>query len=60
MATKVTRKKPNFGNARSHACNATKRKQKVNTQKMTINGEKVVISTREARTLNKKSTKKAA
>ena len=24
---------------------------------MTINGEKVVISTREARTLNKKSTK---
>lgn len=54
MATKVTRKKPNFANSRSHALNATKKKQSANLQKMTINGEKVIISAREARTLNKK------
>lgn len=53
MATKVTRKKPNFANARSHALNATKKKQGVNLQKMTIDGEKVIISAREARTLKK-------
>ena len=29
MAIKVSRKKPNFGNARSHAMNATKKKQSV-------------------------------
>lgn len=54
MATKVTRKKPNFGNARSHALNATKKKQSVNLQKMTIDGEKVIISAREARTFKNK------
>ena len=54
MATKVTRKKPNFGNARSHALNATKKKQNVNLQKMTIDGEKVIIRAREARTLKNK------
>lgn len=55
MATKVSRKKPNFANARSHALNITKKKQSVNLQKMTIDGEKVIISAREARTLKKKS-----
>lgn len=59
MATKITRKKPNFGNARSHALNATKKKQNVNLQKMTLNGEKVIISAREARTF-KKANKKVA
>ena len=54
MATKVSRKKPNFANSRSHALNATKKKQNVNLQKMTIDGEKVIISAREARTLKKK------
>ena len=53
MATKCTTKKPLTGNNRSHALNATKRTQKPNLQKKTINGEKVIISTREARTLNK-------
>ena len=57
MATKVTTKKPLSGNNRSHALNATKRKQKPNLQKKTINGEKVIISTREARTINKSSKK---
>lgn len=53
MATKITKKKPLSGNKRSHALNATKRVQKPNLQKKTINGEKVLISAREARTLNK-------
>ena len=56
MATKISRKKPNFANARSHALNATKKKQSVNLQKMTVNGETVIISAREARTLRKKSS----
>lgn len=55
MATKVTTKKPLTGNRRSHALNETKMKQKPNLQKKTINGEKVIISAREARTLNKKA-----
>lgn len=54
MATKVTTKKPLTGNRRSHALNATKMKQKPNLQKKT-NGEQVIISAREARTLNKKA-----
>ena len=57
MAVKVTTKKPLSGNNRSHALNATKRKQKPNLQMKTINGEKVIISTREARTINKAAKK---
>ena len=57
MAVKVTTKKPLSGNNRSHALNATKRKQKPNLQVKTINGEKVIISAREARTINKASKK---
>ena len=53
MATKVTKKKPLTGNKRYHALNATKMKQKPNLQKKTINGQKVIISAREAKTLNK-------
>ncbi len=53
MAKKVTTKKPLAGNKRSHALNATKTKQKPNIQKKTINGNKVRISAREARTLDK-------
>lgn len=53
MATKITRKKPNFANARSHALNATKKKQSVNLQQITINGIKVKLSAREIRTLKK-------
>ncbi len=62
MAVKITRKKPNFANARSHALNITKKKQNVNLQKVTINGEKVILSAREARTIKKGSrkTEKAA
>ena len=53
MAKKVSNTTPLFGNRRSHACNATRHAQKPNYQKVTINGEKVVLSAREARTLNK-------
>lgn len=53
MATKVTAKKPLTGNKRSHALNATKMKQKPNLQKKKINGQSVITSAREARTINK-------
>ena len=58
MATKVTTKKPLFGNRRSHALNATKMQQNPNLQTFTINGEKVKLSAREARTMRKAETKK--
>ena len=53
MAKKITTKKPLHGNKRSHALNATKHAQKPNLQKKTIDGVKVVISAREARTMAK-------
>lgn len=56
MAIKATEKKPLFGNRRSHSLRATKHAQKPNLQKVTLeNGEKVVISARELRTLKKTS-----
>ena len=58
MATKITTKKPLFGNNRSHALNATRRKQKPNLQNVTLeNGLKVKLSARELKTLNKASRK---
>lgn len=54
MAKKVTTKKPLFGNLRSHACNAVKHAQKPNLVKVTLDdGEKVIMSSRELRTLKK-------
>ncbi len=54
MAKKVTSKKPLFGNRRSHSLRATRHAQKPNLQKVTLdNGEKIVMSARELRTLNK-------
>ena len=53
MAKKITEKKPLFGNRRSHALNATKHAFKPNLQTVTINGEKVKLTARELRTLNK-------
>ncbi len=53
MAKKATAKKPLTGNSRSHALNATKKQQKVNLQKKTVNGKKVRISAREAKSMNK-------
>ena len=59
MARKITAKKPLFGNARSHALNATRKKQGVNLQKVTVNGKSVRVSARELRSL-KKATKVSA
>lgn len=57
MATKVTTKKPLFGNRRSHALNATKMRQNPNLQTYTIDGEKVKLTAREARTMRKAEKK---
>ncbi len=58
MATKVSTKKPLFGNNRSHALNATRRQQNPNLQTVTLeNGIKVRLSARELRTINKISDK---
>ena len=58
MATKITSKKPLFGNRRSHALNATRHAQKPNLQKVTLdNGESIRMSARELRTLKKASKK---
>lgn len=60
MAKKMTEKKSLFGNRRSHSLRATRHAQKPNLQKVTLeNGEKVIMSARELRTL-KKATKVSA
>lgn len=59
MARKKTNRKPLFGNLRSHSMHATNHKQKLNTKTVNIDGQKVVLSVREARSL-KKSNEKAA
>ena len=56
MANKLTAKTKNFANNKSHANNRTKREQKLNYQKVNINGVTIKTTTREARTL-KKATK---
>ena len=53
MAKKVSSKKALFGNLRSHSLRATKHAQKPNLQKVTVNGQKVILSVREARTIEK-------
>ena len=53
MAKKVSNRKPLFGNTRSHALNATRMKQKVNMQKVTLNGVTVVMSAKEAKKFRK-------
>ena len=53
MAIKIKTTKPLVGNKRSHALNSTKKVQKPNMQKKTINGTKVEIRTRDAKTLEK-------
>ncbi len=55
MANIKTDRKPLFGNNRSHALNATKKKQGLNKQKVTMNGKTVVTSTREAKKIRKES-----
>ncbi len=58
MAKKVTSKKVLFGNRRSHSCRATRHAFKPNYQKVTLeNGEKVIMTAREIRTMRKADRK---
>jgi ribosomal protein L28 len=54
MAKNESNRKPNIKNLRSHALNATKKKQKLNLQVVTLeNGEKVKLSAKEIRNMKK-------
>ena len=53
MAKKISNKKPLSGNLVSHAENRTRTKQNPNLQTYKINGVKVRLTAREARTLKK-------
>ena len=53
MARNCSTKTPLHGNRRSHACNATKHAQKVNLQKVTVDGVTVRKSAREIRASKK-------
>ena len=53
MAKKVTTRKPLHGNKRSHALNTTKKVQKLNMQTVIVDGQKVKMSTREAKKARK-------
>lgn len=54
MARNESTRKPNVKNIRSHALNATKKKQGLNLQTVTLeSGEKVKLSAKEIRTMKK-------
>ena len=62
MAVNVSKRKGNVKNIRSHALNATKKRQNLNLQVYRLeDGTKVRLSTKEIRTLRKEqSNSKAA
>ncbi len=51
MAIKLTSKKTNYANNRPNCLKVTKHPQKVNLQKITINGVTIRTSAREARAI---------
>jgi ribosomal protein L28 len=53
MAVKMTNKKPLTGNRRSHSNIATKHTQKLNMQKVVVDGKKVITTAREAKKIKK-------
>lgn len=53
MAKKVTTKKPMFGNNRPFSLKTSRKIQKPNLQTVTVNGEKVKMSAREAKKYKK-------
>ena len=59
MANKVTSKRNNAAKKVSHSHIRTNKTQKLNFQKTTIDGVKVVTTAREARTFKKNSKKEA-
>ena len=53
MAKNVSTKKPMFGNNRTFSLKTSLKKQKPNMQKVTVNGETVRMSAREAKKYKK-------
>ncbi len=54
MAINLSAKKPNSANKRSHACNKTKKQQKLNLQvERLADGTKVRLTARERKTLRR-------
>ncbi len=54
MPVNVTSRKPNFKNTRSHALNASRKKQGLNLQTVRLEtGERVRVSNKELRTVKK-------
>ena len=53
----LRKKKPQFGNNRSFACNSTKRMWKVNKQKVRINGSVFTLSCKDFKIIKKQSNK---
>lgn len=53
MARNVSNKKPMFGNNRPFSLKTSLKKQKPNMQKVTVNGETVRMSAREAKKYKK-------
>lgn len=49
MTKENTKRKPLFGNKRSHAMNITKKKQRLNIKKITVQGKKIKTTVREAK-----------
>ena len=49
MAKKCSNKKPMFGNNRPFSLKTTQKVQRVNMQTVMVNGEKVIMSVREAK-----------
>lgn len=57
MAVNITTRRDNVKNIRSHALNATKKRQNLNLQVYRLeDGTKVRLSTKEIRTLRKEQT----
>jgi ribosomal protein L28 len=53
MAIKATNKKPLFGNLKSHSNRKVKHTQKLNMQKVNIDGTTVLTTAREAKKIKK-------
>lgn len=53
MAIKATNKKPLFGNLRSHSNRKTRHAQKLNMQKVNVDGVTVLTTAREAKKIKK-------
>lgn len=53
MAIRLTEKKPLFGNTKSHSNRKTKHAQKINIQKVVVDGKSVLTTVREAKKIKK-------